>query len=752
MPPESNGGLRQMTQTQTHRVRLLEDLFVVLTFLMVAVGFSAVAITGQMAIPVYFLFLIPFLGQGVRSVREKFQLTSRRANLCTWIYLPFFIVDMLFLAKSFVPATLHLILFIQALKIYQQKSQRDYVQLMLLSFLQILAASSLTISSLFLVLFLIYVFLSLAALICFEIKRNLEDRPTSSADPSRHEGDTSAGMLWGEFDAKVQVKTVRSILKTALASLSLILISGTVLFFVMPRIGTGYFQRSIGRKLVLSGFSDRIRLGNIGAIQLDPAVVMRVKIQGDPARFHDRKWRGVTLDYFDGKSWSKRIRGNTNEFPYAKQFQIRETPPKMQLIEYQVLLEPASTNYLFTLDRIAWLSGNLYPVRFDPVDDSITAGYRVNRRLNYQAVSMQAAIAAPPEPIESKAKKAQSGYLQLPALDGRIPRLARDITAHATTTEEKAAQIESYLQRNYSYSLDADLVESPQPLSRFLFENRKGHCEYFSTAMVILLRTLGIPARVVNGLRGGDYNTVGTDFIFRGKDAHSWVETAVSGAEWHSYDPTPPASTSVAQSAFVATFNNYLDAFELFWGEWVLGYDDILQVALFRDLQDKSSRWWEGTRQRIGMIEIRTRRLAKSHKREFLAYWQRNRWAALWFLLVIPCWLGLKSLKRLVQDLRLQATLDRKETGIALKFYRDLLSFLRTRGIIKPSHLTPIEFAESIQDPVLRLEVATITSLYNQIRFGPDPINQEQLGRAQQLISELRAYTKQKRTPGRKRT
>ncbi len=734
-----------MTQKRTHRTRLLDDFFAVLTFLMVAVGFSAIAITGQMAFPVYFLFLIPFLGHGIRLVRDKFQLSSRRANLCTWFYLPLFIADMVSLSRSFVPATLHLILFIQILKIYQQKSQRDYIQLMLLSFLQVLAASSLTISSLFLVLFLIYVFLSLAALICFEVKCNVEALPISSASIARHEKSAPAGILWGEFEPKVQLRAVRSILKTAVVSLSLILIFGTVLFFAIPRIGAGYFQRSIGRKLVLSGFSDRIRLGNIGAIQLDPAVVMRVRVQGDPARFQDRKWRGVTLDYFDGKSWSKRVRGATNEFPYARQFQIRETPPGGQLFQYQVLLEPASTNYLFTLDRIAWLGGNLYPVRFDPADDSITASYRINRRLSYQAVSIQMAIADPRGTPGPQAKQARAEYLQLPAFDGRVLQLARDITVHATTAEEKARQIELYLQNNYLYSLDADLVESPQPLSRFLFENRKGHCEYFSTAMVVLLRRLGIPARVVNGFRGGEYNTVGTDFIFRGKDAHSWVEAYVSGAGWHIYDPTPSAQTTLPQSPFMATFNNYLDAFELFWGEWVLGYDDILQVALFRDLQEKSSLWWEGTRQRIGIIEVRTRSLVRNRGREFLAYWQRNRWAGLWFLLIIPCWLGLKSLRRMVQDLRLQATVDRREISIALKFYRDLLNCLRSRGVVKPPCLTPNEFAESIHDPVLRSEVIKITSLYNQIRYSPDPVNREQLGRVHQLLSGLRARPKRKR-------
>jgi transglutaminase-like putative cysteine protease len=724
------------------RKNLLTDFFGFLIYLLVAVGFCMIAITGQISLSVSLLFLVPFLGSLFSPIRKKVQLTARRANLYTWIYLPFFLADMVVLSRSFVPATLHLILFIQVLKLYQPKNNRDYFQLILLAFLLVLAASSLTISSFFLVLFLIFVFLSLAALICFEVKRSVEALPSQPGFSSTSEDTVSSRLSWNQFEPVTQWKTAGYIMTIAGACFVLIVVMGMVLFFAIPRFGAGFFQRSIGRKLALSGFSDRIRLGNIGSIQLDPSVVMRVKVEGNAAGFRDKKWRGVSLDYFDGTSWSKHIHGAAIDSPYSKQFQIRNAPTDGLFRRYQVLLEPASTNYLFTLDRIIWLSGNLYPVRFDPSDDSITATYRTNRRLSYQAVSAQLTSGSNSRANAPLTKQARDGYLQLPTLEPRIAVLARSIVAEASTVDEKAGRVELYLQNNFQYSLDAALVENPQLLSAFLFETRKGHCEYFSTAMAVLLRTQGIPTRIVNGFHGGVFNAIGEDFIFRGSDAHSWVEVFDSEQGWRPYDPTPSVELAPIDSPFIAAVNNYLDAFELFWGEWILGYDDILQVSLFLDLQEKSSRWREGIHRRVLSFETRTRDWAFSTTRKVLAASKQNLWVGLLLPLAIPCWLLVKPFRRFLREFRIRNAISGKGEIIAVEYYRELLEWLRSKGWIKPPYLTPSEFAETIQDPLIRSEVTRFTLLYYQIRFSPDPVSGDQIRKAYGLLSRLKALGK----------
>src|SRR5206468_633256 len=181
----------------------------------------------------------------------------------------------------------------------------------------------------------------------------------------------------------------------------------------------------------------------------------------------------------------------------------------------------------------------------------------VSRLPPRHAAKLRAAPLAYPNDITST-------YLQLPArLDRRIPELAREITKNSATPFDKAVRIESYLRTSYSYTLNLTGKPGRDPLAHFLFEARAGHCEYFASAMAIMLRTLGIPSREVNGFLPGEYNDLAMriarphnvvagqvivfevngflpgeyndlagDYIVRASDAHSWVEVYFPGDGW----------------------------------------------------------------------------------------------------------------------------------------------------------------------------------------------------------------------------
>ena len=102
----------------------------------------------------------------------------------------------------------------------------------------------------------------------------------------------------------------------------------------------------------------------------------------------------------------------------------------------------------------------------------------------------------------------------------------------------------SYLRRNFRYTLKLTGTPGRDPLAHFLFETRAGHCEYFASAMAVMLRAIGIPSREVNGFLPGEYNDLGGDYIVRASDAHSWVEAYFPGSGWITFDPTPPAPDS----------------------------------------------------------------------------------------------------------------------------------------------------------------------------------------------------------------
>src|SRR5207253_3039973 len=185
-------------------------------------------------------------------------------------------------------------------------------------------------------------------------------------------------------------------------------------------------------------------------------------------------------------------------------------------------------------------------------------------------------------------------YLELPPnLDPRIRPLAGNLVklAGANNRYDAARVIEAYLRDNYGYSLDLK-AGGPDPLSDFLFDVRKGHCEYFATAMAVMLRTRGIASRVVNGFLPGEYNEASGAYTVRQSDAHSWVEVYFPQTKaWVTFDPTPSAGRAArVRTGLAAQLSKYTEALELMWFQYVVGYDKqeqhSLATTLRKDLLD----------------------------------------------------------------------------------------------------------------------------------------------------------------------
>src|SRR5690606_38276448 len=134
-------------------------------------------------------------------------------------------------------------------------------------------------------------------------------------------------------------------------------------------------------------------------------------------------------------------------------------------------------------------------------------------------------------------------YLTLPGgLPNRIGQLARKWAGDASDPDVIAKRLEVRLRTDYRYDLDSPSGAAEQPLDHFLFESRSGHCEFYSTSMAVMLRTLGIPSRNVTGFMGGTFNRFGEFYAVRQGEAHSWVEAHIAGIGWRRYDPTPAAA------------------------------------------------------------------------------------------------------------------------------------------------------------------------------------------------------------------
>ena len=161
---------------------------------------------------------------------------------------------------------------------------------------------------------------------------------------------------------------------------------------------------------------------------------------------------------------------------------------------------------------------------------------------------------------------------------------AEQITREESNNHDKVRAVMRHLRSRYSYSTTGGHDPS-NPLYDFLFGRKEGHCEYFSSAMTILLRSVGVPARPANGFYGGAYNRYGNYYAIRQADAHSWVEVWYPEFGWLTYDPTPPGMVIVPpEEGLWATMTAFFDSLKLKWYRWIVEYDLEKQLEVFKNL------------------------------------------------------------------------------------------------------------------------------------------------------------------------
>jgi transglutaminase-like putative cysteine protease len=178
-------------------------------------------------------------------------------------------------------------------------------------------------------------------------------------------------------------------------------------------------------------------------------------------------------------------------------------------------------------------------------------------------------------------------FLQLPRLTPRISALADSLARGRTTTAAKVQAVEDYL-RPFTYTVVLPRNAREASLDYFLFERRQGHCEYFSTAMAVLLRAMGVPTRNVNGFLGGEWNEFGKFLNVTQNQAHSWVEVWFPRYGWVEFDPTPASLSGLAEQN-TPRFRNlraFVDGLDYRWNRWVLEYDMKKQVNMFSKVAD----------------------------------------------------------------------------------------------------------------------------------------------------------------------
>jgi transglutaminase-like putative cysteine protease len=510
----------------------MPQIYKVLTFVLAFTGCLSLLMTGETKVLMSLTVIGIFPGY-YRFLKGEPQAPKWAIGGLSVLTLLIFFLDASSISNDYFLAVAHLTLAFQAIKSFDLKEPWDHLQVYFMSLLQLIIASELSYSIAFGVIFVLF----LVALV--------------------------SAIVLAHFIKEGTISRVNITKPVVLISMLTVLI--TIAFFIsVPRISGGIWGKGHMKSIRTVGFSERVNFGSFGDIKMDPTVVMRIEVSGNARRPY--YWRGMSLDFFDGISWLVTFERRERIFKEDGQFHLRAFSKDKAAVQY-IFLEPMDTDVIFGLSEIAAIEAEGMSL-FRDRTGSLFLPAKKGKEFHYVAYSV-----SDMQTVSGDLHK----YLQLPLESGRISALAHEVAGRQVKNHAKAARIESFLRGNYTYSLS---VSKPPPgvsvIEDFLFNSKKGYCEHYATAMVLMLRTLGIPARVVTGFSGGELNKYGGYIIVRESDAHSWVEAAIDN-KWMRFDPTPsvPVGRPSALSLFV-------DALKMNWDRYVVAFSISDQKEIVR--------------------------------------------------------------------------------------------------------------------------------------------------------------------------
>lgn len=513
------------------------------------------------SLPMLTLFPVGILGVAVLTVGLKTLAVYKHWRLSKWWVFPIAVLSVVLVVMNATAIGLEytsvVMLFIFAsLKLLEAREERDAFVLMLINFLLIMGALMADDSP------WVFVFL----VVCFLYNIYIQLR---IAQP--------VGM---GFTLKQNIKML---LKMFLISLPFVV----ALFFFFPRLEP--LWRQPAPPVAKTGLSDEMTPNSLSELTQDGGLAFRVKFEDTIPSQNQLYWRGPVLSFFDGKTW-RRDKANLT-------VAIQPHVSKDSEINYTVYHDGTTGYWVLPLD----LPGKLPP--------------KTRMNTAYEMVNMEGGTKATALTLTS--------YLQyrLPDISRQerqintwVPKkrflqtekLAEQLKSQSATDEAFVARVLDYFSDNpFYYDLAPPVGNSD--LDTFLFKNRTGYCEHYASAFTFMMRSQGVPARIVTGYQGGELNLITGEMEVRQYNAHAWSEVYLDGKGWVRIDPTAAVAPSrvnlgspfgVARNtqtiAFGARFEQQSDAFRFvttrlramraFWQNWVINYNNDKQNSLWAKL------------------------------------------------------------------------------------------------------------------------------------------------------------------------
>ena len=453
----------------------------------------------------------------------------------------------------------------------------------------------------------------------------------------------------------------------------------------------------------VTGLSENMQIGQIARLGLSDATAFRVRFHGLEPRARDLYWRGPVLWSTDGQTWT------VGDGPAGA---VERRGP---VYDYTVTLEPHRMRWLLGMDMVTAAKTNARRTS----DHRLVAPQRVRRRINYDLSSVVDYRILDLSPSERR-----SALFLPPGWHPRTRALAQQwLAANASPSAIVNRALAYFRDNEFYYSLTPPLLPN-DAVDEFLFESREGFCEHFASTFVVLMRAAGIPARIVTGYQGGEYNSVANYLVVRQRDAHAWAEIYDEQRGWIRVDPTAavapervslgidtvmPRRSSLAgidgsgvASAFWMRLRDSVDAVTYGWNQWVLGYSPQQQERLLEDLGFED--WDYGN-------------------------------------LVFALTLTLAAATLVLAALLMRA--ERRQPDVAQRAWLDFCARLARLGLERQATEAPLAYGRRVMRARadLAAEVGQITRLYTQTRYGRLVLD------ARQLRNRVRRFRPARKAP-----
>lgn len=624
---------------------------------------------------------------------------------------------------------------LQIIRVATRRGAAHDQQLIALSLLHLIAATVLGGGLSFAICFVGFILVTPSALVLSHLRREVEGNYRQGARDR-------TGL---PVDVPRILRSRRVISRGYVAFISMlslpVFLVTALIFVTFPRVGLSLLLLEPHRSSRMVGFSDRIDLGGLGGLQTNPAIAMRLTYpnSGDsPPRRISVYLRGAALDRYEGRAWSRTKSERRYLDHIGTQYAIARFPDPARDPTVTVELEPIDPPLLFVPERTVALellphSNQVFveaPTIYQGTESDLHYARLDDRRGPRYRVYLDGAETASREQLGNEER---ARYLQLDSsVTEPLRDLARQWANGSTNPQEIATRIEAKLRSQYRYDLNSPSGKTRNPLEDFLLVSKRGHCEFYSTAMALLLRTRGIPSRNVTGFAGATYNRFGKFYAVRQGDAHSWVEAWINGIGWKRFDPTP-SSSSAPLGAYERWGNGLREVIEAVsqrWSRHVERYDLRQQLELLGGAKRRAEH-----ASKLALPPIAAKQLVG------------------YLVLAGLVFGGIRHFAQARRGRKKQdpATSVDQSVEDVIRLYKQLEQLMASRGVARHASVPPLAHARALQamGHPFACEILELTEIYLAARFGGARFGFEELSAFDEVLTTLRRTTPSewKRTP-----